>query len=64
MQVKSKLNVYRNGWLAMMEPQSQGMYLVLVRSANGDVYDKVRCDDYRNALDYFRAFNRIAKVQP
>ena len=64
MQVKSKLNVYRNGWLAMMEPQSQGMYLVLVRSANGDVYDKVRCDDYRNALDSFRAFNRIAKVQP
>ena len=64
MQVHSKLKVYRNDWLVMMEPQNNGMYLVMVRAANGEVYDKVRCDDYRNALDYFRAFNRIAKVQP
>lgn len=38
------------------------MYVVIVRNARGDVHDKMRCDDYRGALEYYRAFNAIAKA--
>lgn len=58
MQTKSK--VYSNGWETYME-KSSAWYLVNVRNAIGDVHDKVRCDDYRTALDYWKAFNAIAR---
>jgi hypothetical protein len=53
--------MYRNDWSAMLE--KAGMwYCVQVRNAAGDIHDKVRCDDYRMALDYWRAFNAIARA--
>lgn len=60
--MKTKCKVYRNGWSTMLE-QIGCWYLVNVRDAAGNVYDKTRCDDYRMALDYFRAFNSIAKAR-
>ena len=60
--MQTKLKTYNNGWLAMMEKQAHGVYLVLVRNDAGEVYDKMRCDSYRMALDYWRAFNAIAKA--
>ncbi len=52
--------VFRNGWSAMMD-KAGAMYVVIVRNARGDVHDKMRCDDYRDACDYYRAFKAIAR---
>jgi hypothetical protein len=57
-----KVETYRNGWTVTMDKAfPQGMYTVLVRNAAGNVHDRIRCDDYRAARDYYRAFNAIAK---
>lgn len=40
-------------------PQS-GMYTVLCRDAKGGVIDKVCCDDRQMAMEYYRAFQRVA----
>lgn len=34
---------------------------VRLRAPNGELHDKVRCDDYRSAMDYWKSFNLIAK---
>ena len=61
--MKTKLKTYRNGWLAMFEKTAShdAPYTVLVRDPCGEVYDRMRCDNYRAALDYWLAFNAIAK---
>ena len=52
---------YRNGWSVMMD-KSGYLWTVLARDARGEVYDKVRCDTYRDAMDYWNAFRAIAKA--
>jgi hypothetical protein len=52
---------YKNGWSAMMD-KSGYLYTVIVRNARGDIHDKVRCDEYRSACEYYRIFNAIAKA--
>lgn len=37
-----------------------GMYLIEVYIGS-ELRDKVRCDDYRTALDYWKCFQLIAK---
>lgn len=37
-------------------------HCVTLRIGTG-VHDKVRCDDYRGAMEYFRAFCKIAKAR-
>lgn len=59
--MQTRMKLYSNGWHAMLE-KSGVWYSAIVRNARGDVHDKVRCDDYRMALDYYRAFSRIAKT--
>ena len=59
--MRPKYKLYRNGWFTVMEKNGP-LYSAIVRNARGDVHDKVRCDDYRMALDYYRAFSRIAKT--
>lgn len=56
-----KAKEYRNGWSTVLD-KSGYLYTVIVRNARGDVYDKIRCDDYRDAMDYWRSFNAIAKA--
>jgi hypothetical protein len=56
-----KIKVYKNDWTVTFEKIGY-FYAVLVRNANGDVYDKMRCDDYSRARDYWKAFNAIAKA--
>jgi len=58
--MQTKVKTYRNDWSTMLE-KSGMWYCVHVRNAAGELHDKVRCDDYRMALDYWRAFNAIAK---
>jgi len=59
--MQTKVKTYRNDWLAMLE-KSGVWYCVTIRNTNGDIHDKVRCDDYHTALDYWRAFNAVAKA--
>lgn len=53
------LKNYRNGH-ATIERMPSGMYLVQCYVGT-ELRDKVRCDDYRMARDYFRAFCAIAR---
>ena len=39
-----------------------GLYECKVYNAVGGLLDKVRCDDYRMALDYLRSFKKIAQA--
>lgn len=60
--MKPYAKVYRSGaFVTMCKDLPSGMYTVKLYSANGELSDKVRCDDYRNALDYRKSFNAIAK---
>ena len=51
---------YRNGWSVVMD-KGVALYSVMVRNARGEIHDKVRCDDYRMASEYYRAFQNIAR---
>ena len=55
-------NQFANGWIVFFERLPNGMYSTLVRDSRGDIHDKVRCDDYRTARAYHRAFKAIAKA--
>ena len=53
---------HKNGWTVSHEKLfPSGMHLIEVRNASGALHDKVRCDDYSAARDYFRAFKAIAR---
>lgn len=57
-----KIKQFNNGAYTTFERTApSGLYMVQVRSASGNLIDKVRCDDYREALSYLRSFNAIAK---
>ena len=56
-----KIKNYPNGYATMEKFTPSGMYLVQVRKG-GELVDKIRCDSYRMACDYYRAFCRIAKA--
>jgi hypothetical protein len=61
--IRDKFKSHRNGWTTSFEQQyHNGMITVTIRTDAGEVYDRIRCDDYRNAMDYWRAFNGIAKA--
>lgn len=58
-----KLYSHKNGSYTTFEKLSpSGMYLVKLHGTDGSIVDKVRCDDYRNARDYLKSFNAIAKA--
>ena len=56
-----KSKEYKNGWSVVMDKVA-ALYSVIVRSASVNVHDGIRCDTYRDAMDYWRAFNAIAKL--
>ena len=56
-----RIKTYKNGHATMERLFPSGMYLVQVY-IGPQLHDKVRCDDYRMALDYLRSFNQIAKT--
>lgn len=55
-----KTKTYPNGYTTFERLFPSGMYLVQVY-IRGEMHDKIRCDDYRSALDYLKCFNQIAK---
>lgn len=60
--MKTKTRQFGNGWSAMLEKLPSGLYLANVRRANGELHDKIRCDDKQSAADYYRAFCAIART--
>ena len=56
-----KIKEHKSGAWTVFEKLDGGMYLVKLYASNGELRDKVRCDDYGNALAYLRSFNAIAK---
>ncbi len=52
---------YSNGWSVYFDKLRNGWYETYVRDASGEMYDKMRCDTYAGAREYYRAFRAIAK---
>lgn len=60
--MKPKLKTFKGEAFVTMEKMSHsGMYLVQGWNDAGRCFDKIRCDDYRNALAYFKSFCAIAR---
>ena len=54
---------FKNGAWTVFEKTTFGsMYVVKLYRANGDLADKVVCDDYKHARHYLKCFNAIAKT--
>lgn len=56
----NKIKTFKNGHASMEKLFPSGYYLVQCYKGT-ELHDKVRCDDYRMALDYYKAFQAIAK---
>jgi hypothetical protein len=56
----SKIKVFKNGYATIEKLFPSGMYLVQCYVGT-ELHDKVRCDDYRMAMDYYKSFSMIAK---
>ena len=54
-----KLNQYKNAYVISYREGS--WWNVALRSESGNLIDRVRCDTYRGAMEYRRAFCAIAK---
>ena len=59
--MKPQAKVYSNGWSASLD-KGRTLYEVTCRNASGDVHDRMRCDDYRSAREFFAAFKCIARA--
>jgi len=58
--MKTKITIYPSGASAMLE-KAGGWYHAIARSATGAVLDRIRLEDYRMAMDYYRAFKALAR---
>ena len=56
-----KIQEFKNGAYVTFERLPSGLYAVSLRSPSGELSDKVRCDNYRAATEYRRAFAAIAR---
>jgi hypothetical protein len=56
----TKIKTYDNGYTTFERLFPSGMYLIQLY-IRGELHDKIRCDDYRSALDYLKCFNQIAR---
>ena len=57
----TKIKTFKNGAWTVFEKTFNGYYIAKVYSPAGNLIDKIMCDDYRNARDYLKCFNGIAK---
>ena len=55
-----KIKEYKNGYATLERLFPSGMYLVQCYKGS-ELSDKIRCDTYRTAMEYFQAFAKIAK---
>ena len=59
--MKPKIKLFKTGTYTTMD-KSGFWYQILARNPSGEVIDKIRCDDYREALGYYRAFCALSKA--
>lgn len=57
----SKIKVFSNGYATFERLFPSGYYLIECY-VGSELHDKIRCDDYRTALEYYKAFSAIAKT--
>jgi hypothetical protein len=56
-----KIKEFKNGaWTVFDKTETARLYIVKLYRANGDLADKVVCDDYKVAREYLKCFNAIA----
>ena len=55
-----KIMKYKNGYATFEQLFPSGMYLVQLYKGS-EMADKIRCDTYKGAMEYFKAFAKIAK---
>ena len=55
-----RVATFRNGHATFERLSPSGYYLVQVYIGS-ELHDKVRCDDYRMALDYWKSFKKLAR---
>ena len=55
-----KIKSFKNGYATFEKLFPSGFYLVECYIGS-ELHDKVRCDDYRTAMDYYKSFSLIAK---
>ena len=55
-----KIKYYGNGYATFERMSPSGMYLVQLYKGS-ELEDKMRCDTYRGAMEYFQSFAKIAK---
>ena len=55
-----KIKAFKNGYATFEKLFPSGYYLVQCYVGT-ELHDKVRCDDYRSAMDYYKSFALIAK---
>lgn len=57
-----QVQTFKNGAHTVFDREMPaGLFVVKVYGPTGNLIDKVRCDDYRNARAYLRSFNKIAR---
>jgi hypothetical protein len=61
--MKPKIKIFKNEACVTMERIAlTGRYVILARDPIGNVLDKVRCANYRLAMEYWRALCKLAKA--
>lgn len=58
--MQTKIKIQKNGAWTIFD-KCGVYYLVKIYTPGGVLFDKMRCDTYRSALEYFRVFNATAK---
>jgi hypothetical protein len=58
--MKPKIKLYPNGW-TVYASKGPAFYGVTIRTAKGDIHDRVRCDQYRSAMGHYKIFCNIAR---
>lgn len=58
--MNDKIQVYKNGYCTMEKTWPAGYYKLKVY-VHDDLHDKMLCDDYQEALKYWRTFKAIAR---
>ena len=56
----TKIKTFKNGHASIEKIMHNGMYLVQCYIGT-ELHDKIRCDDYQTAMQYYKAFSNIAK---
>jgi len=56
----TKIKEFKHGYATFEKLFPSGMYLVQCYIGT-ELHDKIRCDDYQTAMQYYKAFSNIAK---